>query len=168
MAVSCQDDQGSWTFDFASEDGSLALDYLTPRDGDRESFQKDVSSVWSYNLPELAQRLSSEFSTRTNGTPVTIGLFFDPLATVCIWDKEKKKLVPRPGSSFEFLSDEERKAILYEDWDKGRQLLHHDALEYLREQVRFFLDWARKEGRLPVPKQQPSADESPMEPREQP
>ena len=34
------------------------------------------------------------------------------------------------------------------DWRKRRELLTLDALDKLREQVRFFLEWAKKEGVL--------------------
>jgi hypothetical protein len=36
------------------------------------------------------------------------------------------------------------------DRGKKRGLLQQDARELLREQVRFFLDWVQREGRLPA------------------
>ncbi|MBQ7252660.1 MAG: hypothetical protein IJS32_08680 [Kiritimatiellae bacterium] len=142
--------QASWNFDFASEDGSLAIEFLTMQDETRESFWKDrwARSVISHDLPELAQRLRGDFATRTEGDPVAIGLFFDPLPRTTVWDPERKKNIPRPGSSFAALSEEERSSL---DREKRRELLLRDARELLREQVRFFLDWAQREGRLPAP-----------------
>lgn len=139
--------KGSWLFDFASEDGSVAVEFLSLKDARRESFEAVRSTADSYDFPELTQRLCSDFVTRTNGNPVTIGLFFDPLAKRFVWDEEGDGPYPRPGSSFAALSEEERKTL---DWDQEQEILHHDARELLREQVQYFLDWARKEGCLPL------------------
>ena len=103
--------------------------------------------VISYDLPELAQRLRGDFATRAEGNPVAIGLFFDPLPRTTVWDPERKINIPRPGSAFAALTEEERDSL---DWNQRKELLHRDALELLREQVRFFLDWAQREGRLPA------------------
>ncbi len=138
--------QANWMFDLASEDGSVAVEFLSLKDEQRESFEAAMSSVDSYDFPEFAQRLRSDFVTRTNGNPVTIGLFFDPLASRNLWDEERGLVYPRPGSSLAALSEEERKTL---DWEQEEELLHRDAREMLREQVRFFLDWARKEGKIP-------------------
>ena len=154
----------SWTFDLSTEDGSVAVEFLSMEDEERESFAAVLSSRRDYDFPELAQRLRSEFATRTNGPPVTIGLFFEPFPRYRDWDEKRRKYILRPGSSMAALSEEEWKTL---DWDQRRELLLCDARELLREQVRYFLEWARKEGRLPVPGQQPSAEESPMENREQ-
>ena len=143
--------EGSWTFDLATEDGSLAVEFLSLEDEGRESFFRDLgTTVYSFDLAELAQRLRGEFATRTNGPPVAIGLFFDPVAYSTVWDPERREHVPRPGSSYAALSDWERDMLEY-DWGKKRGLLQQDARELLREQVRFFLDWAQREGRLPAP-----------------
>ena len=136
----------SWSFDLATEDGFVAVEFLSEEDEERESFDTDLSSIHDYDFPALAQRLRSDFATRTNGNPVTIGLFFDPLPSKWAWDEKQKKRILRPGSSLAALSEEERKT---RDWDQEKELLQHDAREMLREQVRFFLDWARKEGKIP-------------------
>ena len=57
-------------------------------------------------------------------------------------------MAPRPGSRFEKMSEKEIDAL---DWNKRREMLRQDALDKLLEQIRFFLDWARKEGKLPAP-----------------
>ena len=36
------------------------------------------------------------------------------------------------------------------DWNKRHEMLRQDALDKLLEQIRFFLDWAKREGRLPA------------------
>lgn len=166
-----------WIFDFATEDGSLLVEYLSESDQLRVEIEKtthinpdgsityECSSVSDCDFPQLAAELRERFVSRPSGTPATVALFFDPLVSHAIWDGRRQQHDPSPGSSIATLSEEERTSL---DWNKKEELLRRDARELLREQVRFFLDWARKEGRLPVPKQQPSADESPMEPREQP
>ena len=110
---------GSWVFDLATEDGALLLEYLSAGDHDRLA---DTDSGWGstvavYDFPRRAERFRADLATRTEGKPVTIGIFFDPLARETTLDRKKGQ---------------------------------RDARELLREQVRFFLDWARKEGRLPT------------------
>jgi len=138
----------SWVFDLATEDGSILLEYLSTGDhGKLEDSQPGVwCSVSSYDFPRRAERFRSELETRTNGVPVTVGLFFDPMAAGGRWDSKTQRRIPAPGSALAALSEEERENL---DWRKREELLRADALELLREQVRFFLDWARKEGKLP-------------------
>ena len=137
---------GNWIFDLATEDGTVAVEFLSRADESRESLDYNCSTVSDTDLPKLARRLRDDFSTRTEGAPVAIGLFFDPLAAGGRWDPKTHRRVPAPGSALAALTEEERKAL---DWRKREELLRRDALELLREQVRFFLDWARKEGKLP-------------------
>jgi hypothetical protein len=137
---------GKWTFDFATEDGSVAVEFLSKVDEGRESLDYNCSSVSDTDLPALARRLRDDFATRTSGAPVAIGLFFDPLASEFVWEPNGEKR-PRPGSAFAALTEDERKNL---DWRRRGELLRRDALELLREQVRFFIDWARREGRLPT------------------
>ena len=138
---------GNWIFDLATEDGSVAVEFLSRADESRESLDYNCSTVSDTDLPKLAQRLRDDFVTRTEGAPVAIGLFFDPLAAGGRWDSKTQRRIPAPGSALAALTEEERKAL---DWRKREELLRRDALELLREQVRFFLDWARKEGKLPA------------------
>ena len=156
----------SWVFDLATEDGSLLLEYLSVSDHDNlGDYQPGVwCSVSSYNFPNRAARFRTELETRTNGVPVTVGLFFDPMAGRTVWDDRQQKRIPRTGSSMDVLSDEERAEL---DWKQKKEFALQDARELLREQVRFFLDWARKEGRLPVPGPQPYAEESQADPHVQ-
>ena len=147
---------GSWIFDFATEDGSILLEYLSTADHSKleDSEPGTWCSAWGYDFPEIAERFRADVATRTNGVPVTIGVFFDPMASTTVWDAARKESVPRPGSSFAALTDEELKNL---DRQKRGEFLHRDARELLREQVRFFLDWARREGKLTA--QSAAADE---------
>ena len=145
---------GKWVFDLATEDGSVAVEFLSLSDESRESLDYNCSTVSDTDLPKLAQRLRDDFVTRTEGAPVAIGLFFDPLPSTYVWESHGKKHI-RPGSALAALTEEELKNL---DWQKRRELLQGDARELLREQVRFFLDWARKEGKLPA--RSPAAEES--------
>ncbi len=136
---------GSWVFDFASEDGTLLVEFLSEDDHSKleDKNRGFMSTVRSYDFPRRAARLREDLATRTNGAPVTVALFFDPLTSVYKWTDHKK--VPRPGSRFEKMSEKEIDGM---DWRKRRELLTLDALDKLREQVRFFLEWAKKEGVL--------------------
>ena len=136
---------GTWVFDFASEDGSLLVEFLSLADHDKLKDSCDSSTVHSYEFPRRAARFREELATRTNGAPVTVALFFDPLAARTTWDRVAKKCVPRPDSALSALSSEE----LFRMSDKDRDaILKRESLEKLREQVRFFLEWAKTEGVL--------------------
>ncbi len=135
---------GKWVFDFATEDGSLLVEYLSFPDHKKlEDKEPGFSSVWGCNFPQCAARFREDLASRTNGAPVTVALFFDPLTSVYKWTKDGK--APRPGSRFEKMSEKEIAAL---DWKKRHEMLREDALDKLREQVRFFLKWAKKEGKI--------------------
>ena len=140
---------GSWVFDFATEDGSLLLEYLSTADHDKIAGGNsgDCSTVSGYNFPEQVEHFRADLETRTKGSPVAIGLFFDPLVSSTIWDRKTHEPRPRRNSSLEALPEDERRKL---NWEKRNQLLRNDARELLREQIRFFLDWARREGKLPA------------------
>ncbi len=143
---------GSWVFDFATEDGALLVEFLSLADYDalKDSKYGSGGSVADYDLPRLAVRFREELSTRTHGKPVTIALFFDPLeeSSFYFYEKETNRFVLKPGSSWAALSPEERRKLT---WGQREALKKKDALNKLREQIRFFLDWAKKEGKLPAP-----------------
>ena len=132
---------GKWVFDFATEDGSLLVEYLSRADHEKLEDENPgyASSVWSCDFPQCATRFREDLASRTNGAPVTVALFFDPLTSVYKWTKDG--MAPRPGSRFEKMSEKEIAAI---DWQRRREMLRQDALDKLREQVRFFLKWYGK------------------------
>ena len=132
---------GKWVFDFATEDGSLLVEYLSRADHEKLEDENPGyrSSVWSCDFPQCATRFREDLASRTNGAPVTVALFFDPLTSVYKWTDHK--MVPRPGSRFEKMSEKELAAL---DWKKRHEMLREDALDKLLEQVRFFLKWYGK------------------------
>lgn len=141
---------GKWVFDFATEDGALLVEYLSTRDHKELEDNEPNSwcSVTSYDFPHRVARFREELATRTNGAPVTVALFFDPLARTGDFDAKTRKRIPRQGSALAALSEEERDKL---SWEQREALKKKDALNKLREQIRFFLDWAKKEGKLPAP-----------------
>ena len=132
---------GKWVFDFATEDGSLLVEYLSRADHEKLEDENPgyASSVWSCDFPQCATRFREDLASRTNGAPVTVALFFDPLTSVYMWTKDG--MAPRPGSRFEKMSEKELAAL---DWKKRHEMLREDALDKLLEQVRFFLKWYGK------------------------
>ena len=139
----------SWVFDLASEDGSLLLEYLSTIDHDKlgDFPPRWGSTVSAYDFPKRAARFRTDLETRTNGVPVTIGLFFDPMVHAYVRVRNGECLL-RLDSGVVVLTEEEAR-------DKQRELLQMDARERLREQVRYFLDWARQEGRLGGGREEP-------------
>jgi hypothetical protein len=73
--------EGSYLFDFATEDGSVFVKYLYEKDHALWSNEPNYgSSAQSYDFPWLARHVAEAFRQRTNGPPVIIGVFFDPMA----------------------------------------------------------------------------------------
>ena len=74
--------EGPYTFDLGTEDKSVVIKFLRTRDYDHWRDNQGIgSSVSVYDLPTFATQVSDAFKARTNGTPVVIGLFFDPMAS---------------------------------------------------------------------------------------
>ena len=138
---------GKWVFDLATEDGSLLVEFLSTSDNHKLA---DVDpdgwcSVSSYDLAHRAVRFREELATRKDGKPVTIALFFDPLLSEGSLNEDEKKSVFRQRSDGTASSSDEQ---WEKDWERREALLETKSLGKLREQVRFFLEWAKREGVL--------------------
>ena len=141
-----------WIFDLATEDGTLLVEYLSCRDHEKLDWEKNVqittnadgsvrgitiggSSVHTYDFPQTAADLRDRFESRPSGTPATVALFFDPLASSGIdWDALR--------TAEEFQAAQSRR-------DTARATLPALAREKLRAQISHFLSWARRENLLP-------------------
>jgi hypothetical protein len=145
-----------WIFDLATEDGSLLVEYLSKSDRhamDREnakilqsnldddltiSFEWSSASSSEYDYPRLAAELRTRFESRPSRTPVTVAIFFDPLV--------------RTGIDLRNLNGSRDPAQYHaamEQHRRDRKELPLRSREKLRAQVQYFLDWARKEGKIP-------------------
>ena len=110
--------EGAYTFDLGTDDKSVMVKFL--QTGDFYRWEDDAfgnSTVSWVNLPWLVTQMRETFLQRTNGAPVIIGLFFDPM----------------PGSD-------------WEDFTNHKDLTHENAREKLRKQVLHFMDYLKREG----------------------
>ena len=147
-------DEHKWIFDLATKDGSLLVEYLSSTDSealaDENTFQENPdgsffirmewSSVTEYDFPRLADDLRVRFESRPSSTPVLVALFFDPLARTTGFDY----------SNIYYSKDPAQYQAAMEQLAHAREPLPQLSREKLREQIRFFLDWARKEGKIPL------------------
>ena len=124
---------GRWRFDLGTEDGTLFVEFLTRHDNVALREEKEPWFTMDCpDLPACSERVREKLSSRTNGDPATIALFFDPLT-----------YIPPP-------KDKPWDWTLPEEVRQPREAAQNElAHRQLHEQVRFFLDWARKEGKLP-------------------
>jgi len=142
-----------WIFDLATEDGTLLVEFLSCTDHNRLDWEKNVqittnadgsvrgitiggSTVRTYDFPQAAADLRNQFESHPAGKPATIALFFDPMAN--------------SGIDWDTLTDREEWEEAMARRERIRGKLSAINRELLREQVRFFLDWAQREGRLPA------------------
>ena len=127
------DGTGRWRFDLGTEDGALFVEFLTRNDNVALREEKEAWFTMDCpDLPACSERIREKMSSRTNGFPATIALFFDPLTYI----------PPSRDKPWDWSEPEEVR--------QSREAAQNElAHRQLHEQVRFFLDWARKEGKLP-------------------
>lgn len=133
-----------WVFDLASGDGSVAVEFLSKDNYDRllPSLFGGGSSVSSYNLALLAQNLHAEYASRTNGMPMTVGVFFDPMTRRGLNIVSGKLDDNSPFTMAELKEHEE-------DWKWQSDRLKAVNRARLREQVQFFIRHLQEKGKLP-------------------
>ena len=125
--------EGSYLFDFATEDGSVFVKYLYDKEHDFWSKEQHRGGIaWCYDFPWLAAQVAESFRQRTNGQPVIIGIFFDPMA--------------------DYYGDKVRdeRGILRHMPEKISNPSHEKAAERnrekLRAQVSHFVEYLKQEG----------------------
>ena len=127
----------NWRADFGTKDGKIVVEYVSQ--GDEGVWNKSRlsdggwCSVSSYDIRSAAARVVEGASARTEGEPVTVGVFYDPVASLPMarkkdgsidWESERKK---------PHLSWEERRA-------KGKAI----AVEQLKAQIESFFRYLAK------------------------
>ena len=73
-----------WRMDFGSSDGRVMVEYISADDEDLWLKSRVPKTGWcsvsSCDIRDAAERAVKGFAARTEGRPVTIGVFYDPLA----------------------------------------------------------------------------------------
>lgn len=130
--------EGDFEFDFASEDGTVFLEYLSGQDYENLAGD-EMSSVQSYDFPELLGRMSKSLGKRRSDQQVVYGLFFDPLASVELEYPALEGLTPR------------QRKLAREQYARAREKaqagLEDKAKDKLRAQLRHFLDYLKEQRR---------------------
>lgn len=95
-----------WRMDFGSSDGRVMVEYISAGDEDLWLKSRVPQTGWctasSCLVRDAAERAVKGFAARTEGRPVTIGVFYDPLASAqddedrgkgerLSWEEHKKR-----------------------------------------------------------------------------
>ena len=127
----------NWRADLGTKDGKIVVEYVSGEDETVWNKSRLADGGWcsvsAYDIRGAAERVVEGVSARTEGDPVMVGVFYDPMASQPMahkkdgtidWEAEKKK--PR-------LSWEERRA-------KGKAI----AVEQLKAQIESFFRYLAK------------------------
>ena len=136
-----------YLFDLGDEEKSVAVEYFSGRDYVKWD-AAGMTLAQSYDFPKLMAQVAESLGKRTEGRPVTVGLFFDPLAKG--WNG-RRGTATAPGLS------EEQAAFLEKQaggqwrlsWQERQAAATELARVKLRKQVLHFIDYLRREGVLP-------------------
>ena len=148
---------GKHTFDFASDDGRILIEFLSRKDYS-EWEGHSGSSVQDYDFPDLVKTLSDEFG-RYKGKKV-FGIFFEPLASSSLLGldlegiddpepRRKSSEISLPFSGEAYENSEFRRKAQEEyrlSQKKEASRLQEKDKAKLREQVAFFVDYLKKNG----------------------
>ena len=127
----------NWRADLGTKDGKIVVEYVSGRDeyvwNKSRLSDEGWCSVSTCEIRSAAERVVEGVSARTEGDPVTVGVFYDPMASLPMarkkdgsidWETERKQ--PR-------LSWEERES-------KGKAI----AVEQLKAQIENFFQYLAK------------------------
>ncbi|MFH0879326.1 MAG: hypothetical protein V2A34_06400 [Lentisphaerota bacterium] len=133
----------NYDFDFGDRSRSVIIEYFSARDY-RQWMGQSMSTVSSYDFPELVRIASASFQKYKAGRDTIFGLFFDPLAHTDIpYPADTSGL---DAQQIRMVQEERRKA--------GRRAyaaLDEKAKEKLRQQVRYFTAFLKQKGILEGP-----------------
>lgn len=144
-----------WRMDFGSSDGRVMVEYISANDEDLWLKSRVPNTGWSTgsycDVRDAAERAVKGFSARTEGRPMTIGVFYDPLASAqdddsdemgerLSWEERKKrgkeraeaKLKAQIEAFFEHLSKTKANApdAIIDACEHERFLIPFDCLRY--------------------------------------
>lgn len=119
-----------WVFDLGTRDGSLLIEFITASGCDSWVRDPMEGSTVGVSLPRRSAELAVDgFGKRTDGKPVNVGVFYDPLVYLPYdWKSSSKKTWWK-----------ERTA-------EGTRI----AGEKLKAQIEHFFDYLAKKGKLPA------------------
>jgi hypothetical protein len=130
-------------FDVGDRGRSIFVEYLSLKDHQRWTRSERMSSVSSYNFPDLVPVVADAFSRKTGEKPEIYGIFFDPLAQRP-WRGGRGSIAGLTPAQQRLAGEE----LAREDAGKTAAL-PEQSREKLREQVRYFVKQLREKGVLP-------------------
>ena len=126
-----------YEFDFASNDGSILIEYISRHDyGEWKESNKSGSwsSVSSYNFAKIAEKAADSFNKYDSQDKHVFGVFFDPLASVNI---------PYPSD----IKDPRLKKLALEEYSRKirniAKLNKEKAGYLLKKQVEYFIQYLK-------------------------
>ena len=129
----------NWVFDLGTRDGSIMIEYISSWDDDIWMRDPWAGSSVSTSQPRVAAELAVDgFGKRTEGKPVNVGVFYDPL--VCVSDEECKKfeeVLSKTGGWKKYSELRDK---------RGREL----SEARLVAQIEYFFDYLAKKGKFPA------------------
>ena len=116
----------NWRADLGTKDGKIVVEYVSGEDETVWNKSRLADGGWcsvsAYDIRGAAERVVEGVSARTEGDSVTVGVFYDPMASLPMAENKKPKL-----------SWEERRA-------KGKAI----AVEQLKAQIESFFQYLAK------------------------
>lgn len=127
----------NWRADFGTKDGKIVIEYVSSQDELVWNKSRLDDSGWcsvsSYDIRGAAERVVEGLSARTEGEPVTVGVFYDPMASLPMVRKADGSVDWEAERCQPQLSWEEREA-------KGKAI----AVERLKAQIESFFSYLAK------------------------
>ena len=129
-----------YAFDLGDTNRSVFVEYVSRNDYQRWA-GPNRSMAQRYDFPEVMEKIQESFQKRTEGEPVVLGLFFDPLAKFGFERLDETGL------------DEQQARLANAQHDIAQKrswaAVHDKAKEKLRKQVRHFIAYLQQEAILP-------------------
>lgn len=128
----------NWRADLGTKDGKIVVEYVSRRDEDiwNKSCLLDDGgcSVSSIDIRAAAARAVEGFSARTEGEPVTVGVFYDPVAYL--------PMAKKADGSIDWEAENKKLPLSYEEHQKKGKGI---AVEQLKVQIESFFQYLAKQ-----------------------
>lgn len=136
----------NWVFDLGTRDGSLLIEFITASGCDSWVRDPMEGSTVGVSLPRRSAELAVEgFGKRTEGRPVNVAVFYEPLACVPYEECQKFEADAKNNGGW-------RKYSKLKE-NRGREL----AETCLVAQIEHFFDYLAKKGKLSAKSNAPDA-----------
>lgn len=127
----------NWRADFGTKDGKIVVEYVSKRDEAvwNKSWLSDKGwcSVSAYDTRGAAERVVEGVSARTEGDPVTVGVFYDPMAQL--------PMARKKDGSIDWEAEHRKPRLSWEERTTKSKAI---AVEQLKAQIESFSQYLAK------------------------